>query len=559
MMGQRAERLQREREREEAMAVMHRKTRSMTRTRALLQKRLPPFLGSQDSWAEELQREQQNHESDLKTATADSFKREDKRDISRLKHWIADADKNKLEIKKMRSEISDLRKITNDVEQEIRETQQKIADRIEECSRFRTVSLCKVLKRYDMECQNFGRQLVENRQLIQEMSHLRARMAFIGRIECGLQKKLTHLDLQLSRNVAVAKETYDKQGTANRKLTRLDEHFHRSSDAFTKDMGDYTLKIDELKKLERFSLRKSQMCEDELHEWREWMAQQPSLIERGVQEYHEVTKKVFDVLGEDNLLDVIDTFIGVKEENFLLFRNVSEAKELVQEEIAETERTKEAIDLICSEMSTKRKEQKMYQEELKEKRDTCKQIADEKEAEMAKADEKIDLYIQCVLDILRKLDYTQDEFTKLAGAYGKAEQRNVLRFFSEVEHCVDKLWAIRVFLEFKAHDSHNKSKMIPAAVTPLPRRVKLSEAVSVILPADDDDAPECLPSDSDIRPYSALELQPYVTEELSRRSVRSTSPRHLFRRSSDLETAHYRRRGDSSNTKNGSKRPGDVF
>ncbi|KAK7497444.1 hypothetical protein BaRGS_00011286, partial [Batillaria attramentaria] len=111
--------------------------------------------------------------------------------------------------------------------------------------------------------------------------------------------------------------------------------------------------------------------------------------------------------------------------------------------------------------------------------------ADDKEKRLKSADEVIQSYIEGVLRVLDNLGYTQEEILKMAGVYGKVEERNVLRFLAEIEEYINKLWMLQNYDAYQIDQEKRKTSMLGAAriTTPLPNRIEVEFRAVVLPPA----------------------------------------------------------------------------
>nr|KAG5707019.1 hypothetical protein BaRGS_019624 [Batillaria attramentaria] len=112
-------------------------------------------------------------------------------------------------------------------------------------------------------------------------------------------------------------------------------------------------------------------------------------------------------------------------------------------------------------------------------------LADDKEKRLKSADEVIQSYIEGVLRVLDNLGYTQEEILKMAGVYGKVEERNVLRFLAEIEEYINKLWMLQNYDAYQIDQEKRKTSMLGAAriTTPLPNRIEVEFRAVVLPPA----------------------------------------------------------------------------
>ncbi|KAK7469822.1 hypothetical protein BaRGS_00036151 [Batillaria attramentaria] len=282
-------------------------------------------------------------------------------------------------------------------------------------------------------------------------------------------------------------------------MCKLQEHFEKSAEQFEGQMNNYNSGIDALKRIE--NIARMPMAGERRRQLRD----QLTATEKENLMYQSVVQQIRTVLGDEELNEIIDTFIELVEENYMLFKNVAEYRGRV--------------------------------------RDAKLLRAEDIERKIEHADSIIQSYITGVLIILYNLDYTESEIKELAGVLGKVEERNVLQFLGEIERNINKLVGIQDYVEFteyfrrKARSPINGS-YLPRHSRQRPGRVQPSWCQRCMMETRDDH----LPADADRRPFNREEILDYVLTDVetqealaSREAVRDVRPTHIRRRQ-----RHYR-------------------
>ncbi|KAK7469828.1 hypothetical protein BaRGS_00036157, partial [Batillaria attramentaria] len=364
-----------------------------------------------------------------------------------------------------------------------------ITQRKLECDKCRVPRPEKVETRLELVCTEFGKLLEMNRALMDEIHHLTQERTLVIKIFNGLQLRLAKLSketvcfyckitktinrfnrsgggnerqrrcccikipskafsylylypyhtMQATFHIDVASEMYNQQDSAKRAMVKLHEHYEKSAATFEGQMNNFECGIDAFKRIEKFMTQKNKHRPDDGRERRRQLRDQLTATEKENLMYQSVVQQIRTVLGDEELNEIVDTFIELVEENYMLFINVAEAEDI--------------------------------------------------EKKIEHADSIIQSYITGVLIILYNLDYTDSEIKELAGVLGKVEERNVLRFLGEIEEYANKLWGIQNYVEYTAYHKRKADSPIAEAILPNQPRVRLVPREAVVAPAayDEDD------------------------------------------------------------------------
>lgn len=524
IMGKRAEMMHMERERREETQEMTKKLRSVDRAaRTRTRLHLPP-LHRHQVWTERLKKEEENHRLDLKVCTSDYFKRQDKKDTQVIRQRIDQLDRHAKCLKAKQIEIEEVQEKIKFVEKELRDVNKKMAARKKECSIFRPVTKEKVAVRFDLAVRELSEQLEQNRSLVAEIHQLRQERSSVSTLLKEVERDILDMSSELTAHVKAAQEKFVELSMSQKTKGQMDEHFNRKRDSWLDDMHTYELKINELKKKASFMLQKGKLKRDFYMEEYERLRLEPSPNEREVSLFHAAQEHVLDKLQKQDLCDVVETFVNLKEENYMLFRNMKETKNQIDAISTAIDRTKAKIKEIHSQDRKSKRDSHLLMQEISEKTLFCEVRADEQEGRLNQANEVIETYIQCVLHFLHKLGYTQQEITKLSAVYGKAEERNVLVFMGEIENYVDKLWQIQEYEAFRIHERRQREVVLPIPVTPLLPRFHQQPTLTLTPPSEDEDEADHPSRDSDVHPQDLHEIVCKVQQEPVRGMSESIAP-----------------------------------
>ncbi|KAK7497435.1 hypothetical protein BaRGS_00011277 [Batillaria attramentaria] len=283
------------------------------------------------------------------------------------------------------------------------------------------------------------------------------------------QKVLNRLDkatCEFGQQLTKNRGLLDQRETAKRGMVKLKEHFEKQSVLFNNEMITLEINIDRLKQTERFVVGKNKHRPDEYEVKRRYLQSLPTPNAKALKVLKDVESLMMGKY-ETTVDDIVTTFLQLVDENYMLFRNV----------------------------------------------------AGEQEKRIERADKVIDSYIEGVLRNLDNLGYTQQEIDKLAGVYGKIEERNVSRFLGEIEKYVNKLWEIQTFSAFEENEEKRKTSMVGTKrpVSPLPNRLEVSTRAYINPPCQDPydiDEDRCVPAN--IKPITLEEATQCVIDELER-------------------------------------------
>nr|KAG5707020.1 hypothetical protein BaRGS_019625 [Batillaria attramentaria] len=325
-------------------------------------------------------------------------------------------------------------------------------------------------------------------------------------------------------------------------MVKLKEHFEKQSVLFNNEMITLEINIDRLKQTERFVVGKNKHRPDEYEVKRRYLQSLPTPNAKALKVLKDVESLMMGKY-ETTVDDIVTTFLQLVDENYMLFRNVSESRVLNESLQSEIAATSEQLRKLRSDSTKKLRENNAEKEELIEKKKFHEQLAGEQEKRIERADKVIDSYIEGVLRNLDNLGYTQQEIDKLAGVYGKIEERNAfwflgkinkmvsypnptLRgagvvewFLGEIEKYVNKLWEIQTFSAFEENEEKRKTSMVGTKrpVSPLPNRLEVSTRAYINPPCQDPydiDEDRCVPAN--IKPITLEEATQCVIDELER-------------------------------------------
>ncbi|KAL8583231.1 hypothetical protein ACOMHN_013786 [Nucella lapillus] len=287
-----------------------------------------------------------------------------------------------------------------------------------------------------------------------------------------------------------ASTTYESRDMNWLNMGKLRDHMDKSYTAFESDMQLMQFKISVLKRMERFMTTKNRFRPDEGRERRREIRSQISITEKDSMNLASILDRVRKGLGQKDMLLIIRIFNELQEENYMLFKNISETRGAAHAMTMEIDKVKTKIALI-----RKAKQQ------------------NEQEAFTHKG----------ILAILNKLGYSEEHIKQIAGVFENVEERNVLDFTAEIEHYINKIYDLRTLTDFLVYDNARKSPHMPLPPEPLPPRLAFVQRVVVVPPhheeADDvDDA--ALPTEAAFRPLERPEISHHVDDDLEIRGRR---------------------------------------
>ncbi|KAK7476994.1 hypothetical protein BaRGS_00031770, partial [Batillaria attramentaria] len=436
MMGQRAERLREERIRNEESLRMRKDIRSLRRTRKREARCKGMFLGYQDKWIDRLQKEADNMETDLKVTQCRPYKLEDKQYTTRLMHWIEQNDSTKVEIAKTRAKIAELKQQIRTVDFELDDTRKAVARRKKNLQSIRVPEERTVLDRLDTAVEEFGEGIRENRRLVDEIHHLVSKEAVWRKALSKVEHALNVANRDLYEHTEVATDTYKKLETTNRYKARIAADYEQMKATSELEMTNLQSKINVLKRTEAFIVEKNKYREDEFAEQRKILLARQNPVRREIQRYENVLGEIHHKKDGQELAEVVETFVRLLEENWMLFQNV--------------------------------------------------QLTKERNHEMLH-------YIAGIKDMLDKLEYTPEEISRLAGIFRGVHEENAIVFLCEIEKYVNKLWGIQDYLEYVAFETRRRKSLVPGAVNPKgPRHPRFPRVSTVsVFPPFYDRREEC--------------------------------------------------------------------
>lgn len=524
MMGQRAERLREERRREEESARMRKELRHLARDRRRKALQAKLDLQRQDDTADHLLQQCHDKELEIAVSTCGRYKTEDRRALDDLMHWLSTSDACEEEFITIRREMADLKKAIKETDCQMEAVRKEAAARKLAAKNLSVFSVEKVLKRQDQAVAEFGRQLEENRKLVEQVHHLKLERARVAQIHDELNTELTKINQALNENVDVARNTYDQVDSSKRRMASVALLFDGKKATYQLDMKNLNFKIGVLKRTERFMVGKNKQRKDDFSEQRLALRLRPSPLKCDNDNYRKVMQDIEKAFENGNIDTVVNAFLELVAENFMLFRNVSERRERTQELLRELAEVKHQTAQRGAQMGLEARETTAREKELWEKKSFCESLACRQEQQLEMCDVVIRTYIDSLLQILRHLGYSEDEILRLAGVYGSVEERNAPVFFAEVEQYVNKLFEVQNFVEFLTFQEKRRQTVLGSGgVRERPPRLHLVSTVTVLPPAHADEPSDALlrttSADTLCWPHERKRVERHVTEELEARAA----------------------------------------
>ncbi|KAK7091010.1 outer dynein arm-docking complex subunit 1-like isoform X2 [Littorina saxatilis] len=521
MMKNQAERKREEEERERLRELEKRQMARKIKTMKLAQKSV-----SRRRKQEELQdrarfntlnAENINNTCDAHVASSTYFQRQDAINHATIIDSIERLDACLDESRKVQGAVEMVNLKIRETEVEMIEQRLKLKALTRAMDNVHVIGTDKVQKRVEVVEQKYGMQLAENRQLMDMIEHLESERNKSRKLFEELEAQLEQLSKQLSGHIEVAKTTYEQRDINKRNMTKMLDHLDKSTAFFQSDMQLLQFKIDVLKRMERFMTTKNKFRPDEGRERRIKSRSQLSVTEKDSIMYGNLMGKIRMDLAEEDLHIIIKTFIELEEENYMLFKNISETRDQCHTMQVEIDDARQQIKNMRKDNRRKEQENMARKVELVEKIQMCKKEADKREQFIKNADHVIKTYIRGILAILDKLGYTQQDIERLAGVFKCVEERNVRVFLAEIERFVNQLHDLKTAGEYIAWDTKRRMSMTTYTIEPMAPRLTLVQRVLVVPPIHeegDDVEDPTLPPEASVRPLSCDEMMYHIEEDL---------------------------------------------
>ncbi|XP_025078645.1 uncharacterized protein LOC112554808 isoform X2 [Pomacea canaliculata] len=285
------------------------------------------MLKKQQQWYECLMKEKDDCLKALNLATAKVYQTADQRCSIILEQLISEFDQHVVEIKNAKSEIETLELEIKEVDTKIQKTRNRKLEVKAKDGSWHATSALSSLKNHERAAHQYGTQLAKNRQLGATIHHLQVEHAQLAKNHRHLEKELQKLSADLAEYINVATETYNKKDASKRAIVKLTEMIDRTQTAFDTEVEGIDINIDFLKRLENFMVAKNKPRENEWLEMKKKQKGQATAAEKENIFYETALAKIRSKLGEENMEIIIRTFVELAEENYMLFKNISETRE----------------------------------------------------------------------------------------------------------------------------------------------------------------------------------------------------------------------------------------
>ncbi|PVD19151.1 hypothetical protein C0Q70_21715 [Pomacea canaliculata] len=296
--------------------------RHLHRFRLSFGRKMTIALGGQQRWYECLMKEKDDCLKALNLATAKVYQTADQRCSIILEQLISEFDQHVVEIKNAKSEIETLELEIKEVDTKIQKTRNRKLEVKAKDGSWHATSALSSLKNHERAAHQYGTQLAKNRQLGATIHHLQT-------LDCTstcCDSDPFRLRL-FSEYINVATETYNKKDASKRAIVKLTEMIDRTQTAFDTEVEGIDINIDFLKRLENFMVAKNKPRENEWLEMKKKQKGQATAAEKENIFYETALAKIRSKLGEENMEIIIRTFVELAEENYMLFKNISETRE----------------------------------------------------------------------------------------------------------------------------------------------------------------------------------------------------------------------------------------
>ncbi|KAK7091011.1 uncharacterized protein [Littorina saxatilis] len=491
--------------------------RKLQRGRASMGHRAARVLDRDERLFNTLNAENINNTCDAHVASSTYFQRQDAINHATIIDSIERLDACLDESRKVQGAVEMVNLKIRETEVEMIEQRLKLKALTRAMDNVHVIGTDKVQKRVEVVEQKYGMQLAENRQLMDMIEHLESERNKSRKLFEELEAQLEQLSKQLSGHIEVAKTTYEQRDINKRNMTKMLDHLDKSTAFFQSDMQLLQFKIDVLKRMERFMTTKNKFRPDEGRERRIKSRSQLSVTEKDSIMYGNLMGKIRMDLAEEDLHIIIKTFIELEEENYMLFKNISETRDQCHTMQVEIDDARQQIKNMRKDNRRKEQENMARKVELVEKIQMCKKEADKREQFIKNADHVIKTYIRGILAILDKLGYTQQDIERLAGVFKCVEERNVRVFLAEIERFVNQLHDLKTAGEYIAWDTKRRMSMTTYTIEPMAPRLTLVQRVLVVPPIHeegDDVEDPTLPPEASVRPLSCDEMMYHIEEDL---------------------------------------------
>ncbi|KAI4467547.1 hypothetical protein MML48_2g00018177 [Holotrichia oblita] len=406
-----------------------------------------------------LKKEHREILTDLSVAASEHNVKKDAQTVARLNELLAEHDYFRDLIKQEKghlNEIDDQISMVNKLLVELKSKQ--ITD--EQCQR-RVMEGQRTLEalenKLDTANKRFCVILTENRKLRAEIDHLLQERAHFNVLWEKLISNLAHGKKYMIDLIEQATIAYDQREEWCQKLQALRNRARSDLVAHTLEMRELERRKDHDMKLETFLSIKGQkrIMHDLEEKYRKRREQQRQELEKQLAAYRDILQNVTEFTNESNVAVIARNFTKQEEENFALFKYITELNKEMEDLADELGRMHVKIDEQKMLHDKRAIQQAETLENLRNELAVKTEEAEKVENELATTERVLDNLLKGIDKLFKICKCTNAPLLELLGNNTNINNYNVLLYLEMLEQRVDEL-IMGVY--YKEKDKRTKSK-----------------------------------------------------------------------------------------------------
>lgn len=484
------------------------------------------IIRKQNALIESLQAENGETQTDLDHTDSVQNRNKDAEVTDKLEELLGKNDEHLEEIIEERERINELDEQIRLCEAEVRK-QHKLIGGVDQSQAYETAiqKQVRVLEnRLDQSQVNFGTQLSHNRDLRNQIDHLRAERNCFDNIHKKLTKELDDTKFEMSQVFEEATQAYEQRDEFQNKMLQMQERNQRDQTSHESEMKELERIISHDNKLKEFMNIKAQdraeyKTEEANKKKRTGGNGDKSLDydKQIIADYETAFRRIKEITREDDLNTIVNDFIKNEDDNFALFNYVNELS-------ANNEVLSEQCDAIRQDILKFKEEsiklegaRKIKMQELEEKLQAVDKLTCTEEEQLQEIHNTLDEVKGGVRELFDRIECDEKPVQDLLGSIDGIRDNNIMVYLGLIEQRTNELVAIQHYLHAKNFESEERT-VSPSTNKDVAQKLGTTEqAQTAPNPATADEfniVPPSTVDELDDNPSSDEDDKPFTREEI---------------------------------------------
>lgn len=374
--------------------------------------------------------------------------------------------------------------------------------------------------RLDKAITHFNRQLAINRQLRDDIDHLRQERGVFESLYKRLSHELDGSKQEMTEVIHTSTQALEQRDEAQGKIVALKERIDKDRQQHDSELKDLLRTISHDNKVKGFmGVKASDRMEYKVEE----AAKKKKGDEKGmdadhsaIRTYETAFKQIQEVTGQNDINIIVDNFIRTEEENFALFNYVNELNSEVEglcEEVCLVQRDIDNFQMEDLETDAQHSD---IMNSMEDKFETIASSTNRSETRLREINKTLDQLRSGIESLFGRINCDPRPIRQMLGGDAGINNKNIMVYLGQIEHkTVEMLHALQ-FNKLKRSQIEGGP---PPQMDTLVPKPTFHPGLHVMPPAsaDDDELSEGEAEDAELRPLSEDELRERVMKTVEKR------------------------------------------